>query len=110
SRLGRGRMRRALRRADHRLRPSRPQDARASDRSRDAASGGGGEKGRRVRRLSMRSGKVIHVVSCHAEGEVGDVIVGGVPPPPGASLWEQSRFLARDGTLRNFLLNEPRGG
>ncbi|WP_292475834.1 hypothetical protein, partial [Mesorhizobium sp.] len=29
----------------------------------------------------MRSTKVIHVVSCHAEGEVGDVIVGGVSPP-----------------------------
>ncbi len=26
----------------------------------------------------MRSGRCIHVVSCHAEGEVGDVIVGGV--------------------------------
>ena len=58
----------------------------------------------------MRSGKVIHVVSCHAEGEVGDVIVGGVAPPPGATLWEQSRFIARDETLRNFVLNEPRGG
>ena len=30
----------------------------------------------------MRSTKVIHTVSCHAEGEVGDVIVGGVAPPP----------------------------
>ena len=58
----------------------------------------------------MRSSKVIHVVSAHAEGEVGDVIVGGVAPPPGATLWEQSRWIARDGTLRNFLLNEPRGG
>jgi trans-L-3-hydroxyproline dehydratase len=58
----------------------------------------------------MRSGQVIHVVSCHAEGEVGDVIVGGVAPPPGATLWEQSRFIARDGHLREFLLNEPRGG
>ncbi len=58
----------------------------------------------------MRSSKVIHVVSCHAEGEVGDVIVGGVAPPPGATLWEQSRFIARDETLRNFVLNEPRGG
>jgi len=53
---------------------------------------------------------VIHVVSCHAEGEVGDVIVGGVAPPPGATLWEQSRFIAADETLRNFVLNEPRGG
>ena len=58
----------------------------------------------------MQTSKIIHVVSCHAEGEVGDVIVGGVAPPPGETLWEQSRFLARDQTLRNFLLNEPRGG
>ena len=58
----------------------------------------------------MRSAKMIHVVSCHAEGEVGDVIVGGVLPPPGQTIWEQSRFIARDETLRNFMLNEPRGG
>ena len=58
----------------------------------------------------MRSSNVVHVVSCHAEGEVGDVIVGGVLPPPGETLWEQSRFIATDGTLRNFLLREPRGG
>ncbi|MEE1559492.1 MAG: proline racemase family protein, partial [Arenicellales bacterium] len=58
----------------------------------------------------MKSGHCIHVVSCHAEGEVGDVIVGGVLAPPGASLWEQSRWLEADGKLRNFLLNEPRGG
>jgi len=25
----------------------------------------------------MKTSKIIHVVSCHAEGEVGDVIVGG---------------------------------
>jgi proline racemase len=58
----------------------------------------------------MRASKTIHVVSCHAEGEVGDVIVGGVAPPPGATLWEQSRFIANDKTLRDFVLNEPRGG
>ena len=58
----------------------------------------------------MRAGKVIHVVSAHAEGEVGDVIVGGVAPPPGQTLWEQSRFIANDAKLRNFVLNEPRGG
>jgi proline racemase len=52
----------------------------------------------------------IEIVECHAEGEVGDVIVGGVEPPPGETVWEQSRFIARDGTLRNFVLNEPRGG
>ncbi|WP_213989395.1 proline racemase family protein [Sodalis sp. dw_96] len=58
----------------------------------------------------MRSAKIIHVVSCHAEGEVGDVIVGGVAPPPGETLWQQSRWIASDETLRNFVLNEPRGG
>ena len=58
----------------------------------------------------MRTSKTIHVVSCHAEGEVGDVIVGGVAPPPGETLWEQRSWIARDQTLRNFMLNEPRGG
>ena len=58
----------------------------------------------------MRSTKTIHVVSCHAEGEVGDVIVGGVLPPPGETLWEQRSFIASDENLRNFVLNEPRGG
>jgi proline racemase len=58
----------------------------------------------------MRASRVIHVVSAHAAGEVGDVIVGGVLPPPGATIWEQSRWIARDETLRNFVLNEPRGG
>ena len=58
----------------------------------------------------MRSSKVIHIVTCHAEGEVGDVIVGGVAPPPGETVWQQSRFIATDRTLRSFVLNEPRGG
>ncbi len=58
----------------------------------------------------MRAKKIIHTVSCHAEGEVGDVIVGGVAPPPGDTIWEQSRWIAKDQTLRNIMLNEPRGG
>ncbi|MDW3208194.1 MAG: proline racemase family protein [Alphaproteobacteria bacterium] len=58
----------------------------------------------------MRTTKIIHVVSVHAEGEVGDVIVGGVSPPPGDTLWEQRKWIAEDQTLRNFVLNEPRGG
>ncbi len=58
----------------------------------------------------MQSSKTIHVVSCHAEGEVGDVIVGGVAPPPGDTLTDQARWIAEDATLRNFMLNEPRGG
>ena len=58
----------------------------------------------------MRSTKTIHVISCHAEGEVGDVIVGGVAPPPGETLWDQRTYIEKDETLRNFVLNEPRGG
>src|SRR6056297_1700739 len=58
----------------------------------------------------MRSSRTIHVVSAHAGGEVGDVIVGGVVPPPGDTLWAQRDFIARDGALRDLVLNEPRGG
>jgi proline racemase len=58
----------------------------------------------------MRSTTAIQIVGCHAEGEVGDVIVGGYRPPPGDTVWEQSRFIANDGRLRAFVLNEPRGG
>jgi len=50
------------------------------------------------------------MVSCHAEGEVGNVIVGGVAPPPGDTLWQQARWIEADQGLRNLVLNEPRGG
>jgi Proline racemase len=44
-----------------------------------------------VRRKTMRTS---NIVTCHAEGELGDVIVGGIAPPPGETLWQQSRFIA----------------
>lgn len=52
----------------------------------------------------------IEVVGCHAEGEIGDVIVGGIAVPPGDTVWEQSRWVAQDERLRKLMLNEPRGG
>jgi len=52
----------------------------------------------------------IEIVGCHAEGEVGDVIVAGVSSPPGDTIWAQSRWIAEDGRLRDYVLNEPRGG
>lgn len=52
----------------------------------------------------------IEVECCHAGGEVGDVIVGGVAVPPGDTVWEQSRWIAADERLRRLMLNEPRGG
>jgi proline racemase len=60
--------------------------------------------------LDKFSNSTIDIVECHAEGEVGDVIVGGVNVPPGDTLWEKSRWIARDDQLRQFVLNEPRGG
>ena len=58
----------------------------------------------------MRSDRLIHVVGCHAEGEVDDVVTGGIAPSPGDALWAQSRYLAENTALKDFLLNEPRGG
>ena len=53
----------------------------------------------------------LKVVNCHAEGEVGDVIVSGISGNiPGDTLWEKSRYIARDERLRNYVLQEPRGG
>jgi len=58
----------------------------------------------------MKSNKLIQIVSCHAEGEVGNVIVEGVTPPPGENLWEQASWIHQDQSLRQYVLNEPRGG
>src|SRR3954468_13024271 len=57
----------------------------------------------------MRARRVITVVGCHAGGEVGNVVVGGVLPPPGSTVFEQMQSLARDDSLRRLLLREPRG-
>lgn len=52
----------------------------------------------------------IEIIGCHAEGEVGEVIVSGIDPPPGATLWEQRSWIDADQRLRQHVLNEPRGG
>src|SRR6184192_4408875 len=57
----------------------------------------------------MRAKRTLTVVGCHAGGEVGNVVVDGVPPPPGATVFEQMQALAADDSLRHFLLREPRG-
>jgi trans-L-3-hydroxyproline dehydratase len=58
----------------------------------------------------MRARRTITVVGCHAGGEIGNVVVGGVLPPAGETVFEQMRTL-RDGddSLRRLLLREPRG-
>ena len=57
----------------------------------------------------MRAQRAITVVGCHADGEVGNVVVGGVLPPPGETVFEQMQALARDDSPRRLLLREPRG-
>lgn len=58
----------------------------------------------------MRSTRQITIVGCHAEGEVGDVIVGGVLPPPGETVFEMMQAFARDQDhIRRLILCEPRG-
>jgi trans-L-3-hydroxyproline dehydratase len=53
--------------------------------------------------------RAITVIGCHAGGEVGNVVVAGVDPPPGSSVREQMEALRTDDRLRRFLLREPRG-
>jgi proline racemase len=53
---------------------------------------------------------MLSVVGCHAEGEVGDVIVSGFLPPSGATMFQRMRAMERDfDHVRRFLLCEPRG-
>jgi proline racemase len=58
----------------------------------------------------MRSRLSIRVVGCHAEGEIGDVIVGGVLPPAGRTKMDKMITMERDHDhVRRMLICEPRG-
>src|SRR5262245_29507020 len=57
----------------------------------------------------MRVKRMLTVVGCHAGGEVGNVVVGGVTPPPGKTVYERMEALRADDSLRRLLLREPRG-
>jgi proline racemase len=52
---------------------------------------------------------VLTVVGCHAGGEIGNVVIAGVEPPPGDTAFEQMQALAADDSIRRLLLHEPRG-
>ena len=58
----------------------------------------------------MRFSRSLKVVGVHAEGEVGNVIVGGFGQIPGETMFDKRNFLAehRD-WLRQMILKEPRG-
>ena len=58
----------------------------------------------------MRWTRTITVVDCHAEGESGQVVVGGVPPIPGDTVFDKRVFLQDQADdLRRMILFEPRG-
>ena len=58
----------------------------------------------------MRWERTVTVIGCHVGGEDNHVIVGGVLPPPGATMFEKKRYLETHGDeLRRWLLFEPRG-
>ncbi len=57
----------------------------------------------------MRANRTLTVVGCHAGGEIGNVVTGGVIPPPGRTVFERMQALRVDDSLRRLLLREPRG-
>jgi trans-L-3-hydroxyproline dehydratase len=57
----------------------------------------------------LRASRAITVVGCHAGGEIGNVVTGGVLPPAGKTVFEQMQALQADDWLRRLLLREPRG-
>ena len=58
----------------------------------------------------MAGRRIVTVVGCHAEGEQGDVITGGVLPPPGDSMMRKKLNFERDhDDVRRMLICEPRG-
>ncbi|KAJ5656690.1 hypothetical protein N7507_008640 [Penicillium longicatenatum] len=58
----------------------------------------------------MPFSRSLTVVGCHAEGEVGDVITGGVLDVPGRTMQEKLVHMStKKDHLRQLLLNEPRG-
>jgi trans-L-3-hydroxyproline dehydratase len=52
---------------------------------------------------------VLTVVGCHAGGEIGNVVIDGVEPPPGETVFEQMSAIRADDSIRKLLLHEPRG-
>ncbi|KAI5459694.1 putative proline racemase A precursor [Mariannaea sp. PMI_226] len=58
----------------------------------------------------MSFSRMINIVGVHAEGELGDVIVGGVLDVPGKTMYDKMiHFWTKEDHIRQLLLNEPRG-
>ena len=58
----------------------------------------------------MRWSRTLSVVDCHAEGEIGRVVVGGVGQVPGDTMFDKRVHLeTRMDDIRKLILFEPRG-
>ncbi|HTK02629.1 MAG TPA: proline racemase family protein [Bordetella sp.] len=59
----------------------------------------------------MRWNKTLTMVNCHAAGEIGHVVTGGVIDVPGATMFDKMvHFEEHRDDLRRICLFEPRGG
>ncbi len=54
--------------------------------------------------------KHLKVYNAHCCGEIGDVVIEGDLDINGSNILEKSQYLLKEKKIRNFLLNEPRGG
>jgi proline racemase len=58
----------------------------------------------------VKFSRMLNVVDCHAEGESGKVVVGGVGNVPGETMFDKRVYLEQNlDQLRELLLFEPRG-
>ena len=58
----------------------------------------------------MRWKQALTVVECHAEGEVGKVIVGGIGPIRGETMFDKKLYFEEHyDQIRRLVLFEPRG-
>jgi len=54
--------------------------------------------------------RTLSIISAHAAGEVGEVVVGGVLDVPGTTMFDKMAYFATKADhLRRLLVNEPRG-
>jgi proline racemase len=58
----------------------------------------------------MRWEKMLTVIGAHAEGEVGNVVTGGLVDVPGKTMWDKKQYIEKElDHIRRMLIFEPRG-
>lgn len=58
----------------------------------------------------MHFSRSLNIVGAHCEGEVGDVVTGGILDVPGKTMFDKMiHFWTKQDHIRKLILNEPRG-